>query len=264
MLPRTGLIHTEHADYLLFLTGDFITNEIYKTGGWDQITQQITQMLYSGVEAPLVLDIGANLGSFSVPIAKDLLARGGEVIAFEPQEIIYYQLCANIVLNRLDNLTAYNKAVGNYNGEIDIPKIDYHHNPNTGAFSFIKQYRERGFIEHAMKEDLTTVPMLKLDSLKLKKSPTVIKMDVEGYELDVFKGACQFLAEHHYPTILLEIWNVDYYLERRQELMTFIQSLGYDLFSHNDNDYIAQHQSHARKLIFSEPSKGTFQITWND
>ena len=263
MLPRIGMIKGENADYLLFLNGDLITNEIYRSGSWDRDAFLISQILYSTVEAPFILDIGANLGSFSVPIAKDILARGGEVIAFEPQEIIYYQLCANIILNRLDNLTAYNKAVGNFNGEVDIPKIDYNQNPNSGAFSFFKEYREIWGIEQSIKEELASVPMLKLDSLKLKKSPTLIKMDVEGYELDVFKGGCQFLAEHHYPPIMLEIWSGDYYRDKRQELMNFIQGLGYDIATHNDNDFLAQHQSHTRKLIFTKQPNGTIQIHWN-
>jgi len=57
---------------------------------------------------------------------------------FEPQRIIYYQLCGNIVLNRLDNFRAFNQAVGDSDGDIEMPEINYENNVNIGAFSLEK------------------------------------------------------------------------------------------------------------------------------
>ncbi len=88
-----------------------------------------------------MLDIGANLGAYSIPLAKSMRDVGGVLMAFEPQRILYYQLCGNVVLNRLDNFIAINKAVGDYDGDIEIPEINYENNTNIGAFSLDKTYR---------------------------------------------------------------------------------------------------------------------------
>ena len=57
--------------------------------------------------APLVLDIGANLGAYAIPVAKKIASARGVVYAYEPQRIVYYQLCGNIFLNSLDNVHAF-------------------------------------------------------------------------------------------------------------------------------------------------------------
>lgn len=262
MLPRVGIIKADQVDYMVFANSDLITNELFRNGEWDRNSFIISKIIYSRVEAPLILDIGANLGAYSLPIAKDLLSRGGEVIAFEPQEIIYYQLCGNIILNRLDNLRAYHKAVGRYNGDIEIPKIDYNNNHNAGAFSFHQEYRQNEGIEDSIQSETTFVPIVTLDSLVLKKMPALIKMDVEGYELDVFKGGVEFLKKADYPPILFEAWNKDFFREKRAELLSFVENLGYDLITLNQIDFIAQHKKHEMKISFVHQSDGTITIVW--
>jgi FkbM family methyltransferase len=264
MLPRVGIIKADQVDYMVFANSDLITNEIFRNGEWDRNSFVISKTIYSRVEAPLILDIGANLGAYSLPIAKDLLSAGGEVIAFEPQEIIYYQLCGNIILNRLDNLRAHHKAVGQYNGDIEIPKIDYNNNYNAGAFSFHQEYRQNEGIEESIQSETTFVPIVTLDSLVLKKPPALIKIDVEGYELDVFKGGVEFLKKADYPPILFEAWNKDFFREKRAELLSFVENLGYDLITLNQIDFIAQHKKHEMKISFVHQSDGTITIEWQN
>lgn len=125
----------------------------------------------------MVIDIGANLGTYSIPIAIDIQKYRGKVIYFEPQRIIYYQLCANIFLNWLENYFAHNQAVGNHDENIEIPEIDYIGNHNIGAFSFDKGYRELHGIESSLKSEVTLTPIIKLDSLQLDRSPCLLKID---------------------------------------------------------------------------------------
>jgi FkbM family methyltransferase len=75
----------------------------------------------------------------------------------------------------------------------------------------------------------------------------LIKIDVEGLELAVIKGGLETLKSNDYPPIIFETWSImDWYQERRKEILSYVESLGYDITSIGDN-CIAQHTS--RKVI---------------
>lgn len=260
MLPRISKVECQDASYMLFSTSDLISNTLFRTGLWDDHLLQITKFFLSSVESPLVLDIGANLGAYSIPLAKHIHDVGGKVIGFEPQRIVYYQLCGNIILNRLDNYYAINNAVGEANGEIEIPDVDYESNSNIGAFSIEKKYRELSGIENAMKRNSFKVPMLTLDSFATEKPPAFIKIDVEGHELNVLKGAVNFLNRNNFPPILFEAWSFDWFKDERAELLTFVKNLGYEVFPFGLSDYVAQHPENAIRVDFSIADDGMINV----
>ncbi len=261
MLPRISRVECQDADYLLFSTQDYISNSLFRTGKWEEHLLKISKFFLSGIESPLILDIGANLGAYSIPLAKSVQEIGGTVIGFEPQRIVYYQLCANIILNRLDNYYALYSAVGESNGEIEIPEIDYESNANVGAFSIDKNYRELHGIQSSMKKINTKVPIINLDSFKTEKSPSLIKIDVEGFELSVLKGAGDFLERTNYPPLLFEAWSFDWFKEGREELLSFVNSLGYEITVFGNSDYIAQHHKNAVRVEFTKSSEGIINMT---
>ena len=261
MLPRISRVECQDVDYLLFSTQDYISNYLFRTGKWEEHLIQISKFFLSGIERPLILDIGANLGAYSIPLAKSVQEIGGKVIAFEPQRIVYYQLCANIILNRLDNYYAIYSAVGESNGEIEIPEIDYESNANVGAFSIDKKYRELHGIEGSMKKINTKVTLVNLDSLEIEKPPALIKIDVEGFELAVLKGAVNFLDRTNYPPLLFEAWSFDWFKEGREELLSYVKSLGYEITEFGTSDYIAQHHKNSVRVEFTKSSDGTLNMT---
>jgi len=256
MLPRVNLIHGTTADYLLFATGDAVSATIYKNGVWAEALLTISSFFYADQVEPLVLDIGANLGAYTVPIAKELAAAGGSVYAFEPQRIVYYQLCGNVFLNRLDNVYAHCVAIGNQDGALELPSIDYQNSANTGGFSVdanIRSHQNCVSINAAKREPM--VPMLRLDSLVLPKAPCLIKIDVEGLELQVLQGGADFLARHNYPPLLLEAWSGEWFAADRAKLCDYIAALGYRTFAIGD-ELIAQHPLHPRQIYFAQNDGG--------
>jgi FkbM family methyltransferase len=254
-------VECHEADYLLFSTRDAISNALYRTGKWDEHLLHISKYMISGLECPLILDIGANLGAYSIPLAKHIQKIGGKVIGFEPQRIVYYQLCGNIVLNRLDNYEAIYNALGEDFGFADIPEIDYEVSSNIGAFSLDKKFRQLHGIEISIKKAINKVSMIKLDGVEVERAPALIKIDVEGYELNVLRGGINFLDKHDYPPILFEAWNFDWFVEDKSQLMTFISELGYKVTNIGSSDWVAQHPRNQREISFQADGKGAIKLS---
>lgn len=261
MLPRVSKVEGDDADYLLLSTNDYISNILFKTGKWEEHLLGISKLMITGIDRPLILDIGANLGAYSIPLAKNIQNIGGEIIGFEPQRIVYYQLCGNIFLNRLDNYQAVYAALGEESGYVDIPEIDYETNNNIGAFSLDKRYRELHGIESSMKKASKKVPLIKLDDFEVDRHPALIKIDVEGFELSVLLGGSDFLDRHNYPPLLFESWDFDSFRECKEQLLAYISELGYLITNFGTSDYVAQHPKNSREISFQSSSNGMINVS---
>lgn len=260
MLPRVNIVRGDQADYMLFSTRDAISSAIYSNGAWAAPLLNISKLFYDDVAAPLIVDIGANLGAYAIPIAKSVAAQSGSVYAFEPQRIVYYQLCGNAFLNRLDNLFAYNMAIGDRDGSQLIPSIDYEKSMNIGGFSLDQQSNQRrGAVALKPAEQSAEVVIARLDSLTLPKAPALIKIDVEGMELEVLQGARGMLESHDFPPLLLEAWNLDWFKEKRQALLDLLGALGYEYFQISD-ELFAQHPKFSRQIKFHANGDGVVQV----
>lgn len=256
MLPRVSVVEANHADFLLFSTGDHISSTIFQTGEWDPHLVHMSKIFYQDEKEPFIIDIGANVGGYSIPIARDIAPRSGLVWGFEPQRIVYYQLCGNVVLNRLDNYYAFNQAIGDSNGVVQVPEVDYQKNPNIGAFSLEKQYRERLGVEKSMYPAENPVQLMTLDSLRVPRTPTLIKLDVEGFETSVIRGAERFLEEHRYPAIIFEVWVYDWFDKEREVLKGALTRLGYEISQVTVADYVAQHRKNPIAVDVVRDSSG--------
>lgn len=261
MLPQSNIIECNDAKYILFRTNDYISSVLYKSGQWEKHLITISQFFIDNIDAPILLDIGANLGAYSIPLAKSIQSKGGIVYGYEPQKIVYYQLCGNIVLNRLDNYEALNFALGEKSGFIDIPAINYDDNPNVGAFSLVQDYRVAHNVEKFSNYGkMIATPMITLDSVELPKSPALIKIDVEGYELNVLKGGAKFLEEHHYPPLLFEAWDFPWFAKEKSELLSYCSKLGYEVTLNLGNEYVAQHPANPVKVDFQKRADGGINL----
>ena len=174
-----------------------------QNGFWAKLITDISLTFCGDIDAPFVLDIGANLGSYALPIAQKIAAMNGTVFAYEPQRIVFYQLCGNVFLNRLDNVHAFHMACGNLDGTINIPNVDYERSPNIGGFSLDDSENRRA---GSAMSGYQSVNISRLDSIALPKTPSLIKIDVEGAELDVLMGARETIRAANFPPLVLEAW----------------------------------------------------------
>lgn len=154
------------------------------------------QLLSSGAT---VIDVGANIGCFSILAAK-IVGPSGRVIAIEPEESTYQQLLKNIELNRLNNVIPLRLAVGARDGEITL-----HSGPNrlfSSVFSSVNGHLVGGADQ--------CVPLLTLESLMNKydvKQCDYLKLDCEGAEHEIVASLSDAVAKR-VPQITMEVHKV--------------------------------------------------------
>ena len=83
MLPRVDLIRADESSWLLMQTPDWITNSIKKNGNWSSNESNLCKAFTTDMAEPVVIDVGANQGIYSLAMAKIVKPRG-KVIAVEP------------------------------------------------------------------------------------------------------------------------------------------------------------------------------------
>lgn len=269
MLPNIDFVRCDDFDYLLMRSEDHISQSIRKNGVWGQLELTLAKTFVFGKEDTIVIDAGANLGAFSIPIAKAVSDQNGCVYSFEPQRIIFQQLCANIFCNRLDNVQAFNLALGSELSIVEIPELDFHKSKNTGGFSINSDYRDR-LNEEAKygktfpnyfaegRNQVAHVPVVPIDNFQIFKNVAFIKVDVEGFELEFFHGAGQTLEKNNFPPIIFEVWRRDWFVEKAEETKRFLRSLGYNLYDFGE-ETLAQHRLFDREVSISREGRN-FQI----
>lgn len=159
-----------------------------------------------------VVEVGANIGVHTVWLSK-AVGSNGLVVAIEPQMQLYHMLCGNLALNEITNTVTVLAAIGKTHGTITVPSISYGKQGNFGGVSL-------GGSEGA------TVPVLPLDALR--KDPEFIKIDVEGMEADVLRGARETI-ERCKPILYVE----NDRKEKSDELIEIIRDLGYVMYWHH-------------------------------
>jgi FkbM family methyltransferase len=143
----------------------------------------------------LIIEAGANMGIHTIPIASQLAKQDRKLLAFEPQPVIFQQLCANLALNGLTNVRALPYACGSENGPLTFQVPDYHSIGNFGDTSMSDS------IPASSRREI--VQCVRLDAIVAEGTVGLIKIDVEGYELQVLKG-CEGILSRCHPLFYIE------------------------------------------------------------
>jgi FkbM family methyltransferase len=139
-----------------------------------------------------VIDVGAHIGYYT--LLSSGLVDNGKVYAFEPEERNYKNLEYNIQLNSKRNVVAYRKAVSDINGISQL----YISDDLSGENSLISiDQRPNKAID---------VEVVTLDSVLAGEKIGVIKIDVDGGELNVLRGAKIILESNPDIKIVMEYW----------------------------------------------------------
>lgn len=138
----------------------------------------------------LFVDIGANVGSYTM-LSSGVV--GAKSVSIEPVPRTYRKLSDNIRLNHLENLAELHQCgLADYDGQI-------HFTSDQNCTNHVATSQETHF------KDIIVVPVKTADDLLKTKQVTAIKIDVEGYETVVLKGANTILAQPSVLAVIMEL-----------------------------------------------------------
>ena len=169
----------------------------------------------------VAIDCGANVGVHTIEWAKHMTTWGA-VLAVEAQERIYYALAGNIAINNCFNARAIHAAVSDRAGTMKIPVPNYSAAASFGSLE-LKPRNGTEFIGQAIdysESKMVEVPTVSIDSLNLARVD-LIKIDVEGMEMDALVGAVHCIGDLH-PILLIETIKSD-----KNAIAAWLDKLGY-------------------------------------
>jgi len=200
----------------IFFCGDNIFSVLCGSTSYKTETRE-----YFNLNKGVFIDIGANIGKYTVIVGKRL-KNTGEVVTIEPEKYNFKVLKKNVELNKLENVLLENVACFSDNRDLDL----YLNPIRRGQHSIIINKHDKVKIKARRLDDILSD--LCIRDIKL------IKIDVEGAESNVLKGATDTLKRYH-PNIIFEAWNENYLGKVRDVLTPF----NYEIKRISDKDYFA-------------------------
>ncbi|TXG38876.1 FkbM family methyltransferase [Seonamhaeicola maritimus] len=165
-----------------------------------------------------ILDIGANFGFLSLVWANSLTVNEGAIFAFEPNKNVFKAFAKSISKNHLETMiTLENCAVGS---EKKIVKLNL--NNTTSNVLDIKASNKSEYVQ------MTSVDTYLFDNAIQKCD--LIKIDVDGIELDILKGCSKTLLKYR-PIFIVET-------NENKDIIEFFKSRNYKVLDMDLNEYI--------------------------
>lgn len=199
-----------------------------KTIKWDRGEKDFFYFLNIIPENSTILDLGANIGIMTYHLSKR--AGTGKVIAFEPVPWNVNTLRKVISYHNLQNVILHQTALGNSTDPLKM------------VIPVVNGVKKQG-LAHVVSPDITEfnegiiieVTQTRLDSFSenLPDKISAVKIDVENFEFQVFKGAEELLKKHH-PVIYCELWDN----ENRNKCFEFLKGLKYEIMVVNNQNLV--------------------------
>jgi FkbM family methyltransferase len=167
------------------------------------------------IKSAIVFDVGGSYGYYALLLAR--LVEVGKVYSFEPDWRSYGRLVQNLAINAIQNVVPVPVCISNSQPTLMKWSSRQEDPWNSG----LANDQQTG------SQNLTTVPVMSLDgfsqTLNIQNQLRLIKIDVEGAELDVLKGATHLLDSAQ-PLMLCELHSA----EIAQQVFKFLSTKGYE------------------------------------
>jgi len=236
MENHIAIADSKYGRFTFFRNDDPIGACLHYYGEWAQQEMDLFDLFLKDYSN--VIDVGANIGTHSVYFSKK--CTKGTVIAIEPQLYISQFLNTNLMINGCFNVIPMRAACGSEEKEVRILNIDPFHGEkvNYGEFK-LKDHVFRGL----------HTSCITLDSLLKHGIPFhLIKLDVEGLEVDVLNGA-EKLIDKYKPMLYIEFNNK----EGNDELLEKVQAMGYAAYWHIYTKHNPNNHNQQKQDIWEEP-----------
>jgi len=184
-------VNGRHGAFTHLITDRPIGHSLDAYGEWAEAEVALFKKLLR--RGQTVVEVGANIGTHTVPLAK-MLGPEGSVLAFEPFPANYELLCRNLQQNGCFNVTPDQCAISDTGPTVDIPMVPLDSPNNFGAVGIYVENFEK------MPCRSTTIDNLNLEALHL------LKIDVEGHEREAISGAMETIRRAR-PILFVESLN---------------------------------------------------------
>jgi len=146
----------------------------------------------------VIVDGGANVGFFTVPVAHRTQGRGTRIVSFEPQRQLFQALGGSLALNGYRHVYLHNCGLGAEPGIAQLPEVNYSEVQDFGTVSLTDETTvdEDGWMNDRV-VNITSIDAMALARLDF------FKLDVEGYEVPALTGALATIKQHR-PWIWVE------------------------------------------------------------
>lgn len=246
--PHYQLVPTRHGSMLVNRNDVFMGQSFLHYGECCQFEIDLLLQLLAlpNASGGIVIEAGSNMGVHTIPLAQFLATQGRSMLAFEPQQVIFQQLSANLALNGLMNATALPYACSAQPGTLRFEEPNYTQPGNFGGTALTAS----ATVTHRTR----TVACFPLDEVVATHFPAqpvaLIKIDVEGHELQVLQGAQSILNRHH-PILYLENDRV----EHSEALIRWLFTQNYRLWWHvtsafNPRNYLQNPENIYPNIVF--------------
>ncbi len=193
-IKKLKLYKTKTGNYYLpqFALKDLIRNEIIDDKIFDRKVYE--NAIKHVKENTIVLDVGANFGQLSVLLSK--CKKNVEVYSFEASKYIFEILKKNVQINNA-NVKLFHNLVGNeteqefFIRKLNISKF------NTYGSNMIEKTK----IKNENNTNIEKINSIKIDDIFFDKKISFMKIDVQGYDLEVLKGSKKTIIKQQMPII---------------------------------------------------------------
>lgn len=197
-------------------TGEAIGRSVYARGFYDiVVSETLSRLLEPG---SCFVDAGANIGVMTV-LGAHAVGKSGQVLSFEPNPKILPILKTNVDITER----------GQHNGSIEVFSIALGSQLGEATLFVPPDYGDNDGIAHLGGGEgdvaIKVVKVTTLDAIMDGKSIDVLKIDVEGFELEALKGAIGLLSHHLITHIVFE----DLYVSD-SHVPDFLRKYGYDIY----------------------------------
>jgi FkbM family methyltransferase len=246
----------KHAVLIFFVKGKIVMKlyslrrsgkkVVLQFGDWETDETLFKQEILKLRKGWVVVDVGSEFGYYAIKAAQ-LVGKSGKVIAIEPHPMNYSVLKKNIFYYKLDNIISIPKAAGarkevrrlfeayDLGGSSILPPIRLRSVGKERFYKFVRLIQGDSIfaILRANLMKPASTYLVHVDTLENILNEcnipivNLIKIDVEGAELEVLKGSLNLL-EKHKPVLLIEVHHNE--LGRKsEEVYTILEQYGYDL-----------------------------------
>ena len=183
-----------HGKYKFNYYGGGDRGEILYHAFWDKMFLEELNTINDFVKkGDTVIDVGGNLGFF-VLILNELVGDSGKIYTFEPSKKLNQKLTSTVKINNLQNVSIVNLALGESEGSTIL-----HYNPKQSGLSSIVTD-----LDSATTSEEIKITTLNKFSTNFSDKISFIKIDTEGYEPQVLRGANELITRDK-PIIYIEL-----------------------------------------------------------